>query len=67
MNMFQVDSIVAYGDMNGRFDHMMGNINTLFTCGPKIDLPIYLIGSNSIMFLLTEVCSLQIDAYEMLL
>ncbi|KAI0232761.1 thiamine pyrophosphokinase 1 [Lamellibrachia satsuma] len=56
----KVDSIVAYGDMNGRFDHVMGNIDTLFRGCRETDVPIYLIGSEAITFLLTK-GSHQID------
>lgn len=56
----KVDSIIVYGDMDGRFDHVMGNINTLFTGCAQTDVPIYLVGSKAITFLLNE-GSHQID------
>jgi len=58
---FQVDSIIAYGDLNGRFDHVMGNINTLFKGSAQTDLPIYLVGSKTITFLLNAVCTSPVN------
>ena len=53
-----VDSIVALGSHAGdRFDHVMGNLQTLYKAQEMTSLPVYLLGNHSIEFLLQTVSS----------
>jgi len=46
------DSIVCLGAFGGRFDHMMANINTLYTAHELQKKPVYLLSSTQVVSLL---------------
>ncbi|XP_030829126.1 thiamin pyrophosphokinase 1-like [Strongylocentrotus purpuratus] len=47
-----VDSIVVFGAFGGRIDQTIANINTLFLASAVTDLPVYLLGDDSLACLL---------------
>lgn len=60
----QVDSVVAHASHWGRFDHVMGNINTLFVAQKLSDLPLYIVSHESLVFLLPQVSLLSVRFIE---
>ena len=55
MDFLQYDSIVCLGAFGGRFDHMMANINTLYTAHELQKKPVYLLSSTQVVSLLQPV------------
>ena len=51
----QVSRIVAYVGFNGRFDHIMANVNTLYKASELTNIPVYLINEDALACLLQEV------------
>ncbi|ELU17046.1 hypothetical protein CAPTEDRAFT_168987 [Capitella teleta] len=50
----RVDSIVAHASQWGRFDHVMGNINSLFLAHRMTSIPVYIVSAESLVFLLPK-------------
>lgn len=51
-NDLRVDRIMVFGAFGGRIDQTMANINTLFLASSMTDLPVYLLGDESLACLL---------------
>lgn len=51
----QVSAIVSYVSFNGRFDHIMGNLHTLYVAAKLTQVPVYLLHEDSLACLLSPV------------
>uniref|UniRef100_T1JED9 Thiamin pyrophosphokinase thiamin-binding domain-containing protein n=1 Tax=Strigamia maritima TaxID=126957 RepID=T1JED9_STRMM len=49
-----LDFLVAITDTKGRFDHILGNIQTLYHAKTITNIPVYLLSEKSITWLLTK-------------
>lgn len=60
-SLLQLAAIVCLGSFGGRFDHVCGNLNTLYTAKTFIDVPVILLSETSLAMLLPKVRLSEID------
>ena len=50
----EISSMCAHVSFDGRFDHILANVNTLFIAKKLIDVPLYLVSEDSVAFLVDK-------------
>jgi thiamine pyrophosphokinase len=53
-NKIKISCICAHVSFDGRFDHVLANVNTLFLAKKICDLPLYLISEDSVAFVVDK-------------